>query len=89
MSISNEKKNELVKKFSQHEKDTGSSEVQIAILTERINNLANHFEDHKKDFHSRRGLLKMISRRKKLLAYLKRTKVEVYQKMLKELNLRR
>ena len=71
MSITTEKKKEVIKKFAIEKGDTGSPQVQIAILTERINNLTGHFKDHKKDVHSRRGLLKMVNRRRRLLDYLK------------------
>ena len=73
MSITDEKKQELISSYKVHESDTGSPEVQIAILTERIRNLTEHFKVHKKDFHSRRGLLKMVSQRRRMLDYLKKT----------------
>ena len=76
MSITTERKTELVKEFKQTENDTGSPEVQVAILTSRIVTLTEHFKEHKKDNHSRRGLLKMVSRRRRLLDYLKRTDIE-------------
>jgi small subunit ribosomal protein S15 len=76
-------------KVRRHERDTGSPEVQIALLTDRINSLAAHFDKHKKDHHSRRGLLKMIGQRRKLLDYLKRTDFATYQKVLKKLDLRK
>ena len=75
--------------FQLHEKDTGSADVQVAILTERINYLTQHLASHAKDHSTRRGLLKMVARRRKLLDYLKLTAVERYQKLLKSLNLRR
>lgn len=89
MSISQERKNELVKEYATSEGDTGSPEVQVAILTERINNLTGHFKTHKKDNHSRRGLLKMVSQRRRLLDYVKGKNVERYQDLIKRLGLRR
>lgn len=89
MSISQERKNELVKEYAKSEGDTGSPEVQVAILTERINNLTDHFKSHKKDNHSRRGLLKMVSQRRRLLDYVKGKNVERYQDLIKRLGLRR
>ena len=89
MSITAEKKTELVKKFARSEGDTGSPEVQVAILTERINNLTEHFKDNKKDNHSRRGLLKMVATRRKLLDYVKSRDEERYQALIGELGLRR
>jgi len=84
-----EQKQEIVKKFQKHPKDTGSPEVQIALLTARINHLTEHFKSHPKDHHSRRGLLKMVGKRRKLLEYLKREDFERYQKVVKELGLRK
>ncbi|NPA42353.1 MAG: 30S ribosomal protein S15 [Aquificae bacterium] len=85
MPLSKEKKWELIKSFQRHEQDTGSPEVQIAILTERINRLTEHMKKHKKDVHSRRGLIAMVNKRRKLLEYLKETDypkyVEIAQKM--------
>jgi len=72
-----------------HDKDTGSADVQVALLTERINHLTDHLKSHAKDHSSRRGLLKMVARRRSLLDYLKRTAEERYQKLLQELNLRK
>ena len=89
MSITAEKKQDVIKKFAREEGDTGSPQVQIAILTERINNLTGHFKDHKKDVHSRRGLLKMVNRRRRLLDYLKSKEEESYLKIIKELGLRK
>ncbi|MBE6447652.1 MAG: 30S ribosomal protein S15 [Alphaproteobacteria bacterium] len=86
MSIS---KSDIIKKFAVHEGDTGSSEVQVAILTARINSLGEHMVTHPKDFHSRRGLLSMVSRRRKLLDYLKRESNERYAALIKALGLRR
>lgn len=78
-----------MKQFGRTKTDTGSSEVQIALLTERIKVLTGHFKTHKKDFHSQRGLLKLISRRKKLLNYIKRSAPKIYQKTIQELSLRK
>lgn len=89
MSITKEKKAELIKKFGIKEGDTGSPEVQVAILTERINNLTGHFQTNKKDNHSRRGLLTMVATRRKLLDYVKRKNEERYQKLIAELGIRR
>ncbi|MGH1422396.1 MAG: 30S ribosomal protein S15 [Hyphomonas sp.] len=89
MSITPEKKLELIKKFATKEGDTGSPEVQVAILTERINNLTEHFQTNKKDNHSRRGLLTMVATRRKLLDYTKRKDVARYQKLIEELGIRR
>lgn len=89
MSITAARKAELIQKFAQGANDTGSPDVQIAVLTERINNLTGHFKDHKKDNHSRRGLLKMVSQRRKLLDYVKSKDEARYQGLLVELGLRR
>lgn len=89
MTITKEKKQTIIEKFKKHKTDTGSSDVQIAILTERINSLAEHFKVHKKDHHSRRGLLRMVNLRRKLLEYLKKTDSAEYQKILDKLNLRK
>ena len=89
MSITKEKKAELIKKFAVNEGDTGSPEVQVAILTERINNLTEHFQTNKKDNHSRRGLLTMVATRRKLLDYVKRKDEARYQKLIAELGIRR
>ena len=89
MSITKEKKAELIKKFAVNEGDTGSPEVQVAILTERINNLTQHFQTNKKDNHSRRGLLAMVATRRKLLDYVKRKDDARYQKLIAELGIRR
>lgn len=80
MSITSEDKQKLVSRFQRHHKDSGSSEVQISILTERIKNLTDHFKVHKKDHHSRKGLLALVSRRRKLLDYLKKRENQKYQK---------
>ncbi|GMR12385.1 MAG: 30S ribosomal protein S15 [Gemmatimonadota bacterium] len=79
---------EIIKKYRTHEDDVGSAPVQIAILTARINDLRSHFDAHKKDHHSRRGLLKMVGRRRRLLEYLKRTDAERYTGLLEDLGLR-
>ena len=88
MSIKDEVKKELISKFSINEKDTGSAEVQIAILTERIKNLIDHFKNHKHDNHSKRGLVSLVNNRKKLLSYLSKRDNEKYMKLIKELNIR-
>ncbi len=87
MSITAERKNELVKEFATHEGDTGSPEVQVAILTERIVNLTDHLKTHKKDFHSRRGLLIMVGQRRRLLDYLKRKETGRYEGLIQRLGL--
>ena len=89
MSITKEKKQEVIKKHKIHDKDTGSSFVQIAVLTERINTLGAHFKSHVKDHHSRRGLLKLVSQRRKLLDFLKRENKDAYQKLIVDLDLRK
>ncbi|MEL6919552.1 MAG: 30S ribosomal protein S15 [Pseudomonadota bacterium] len=89
MSITAERKAELIQKFATNAGDTGSPEVQVAVLTERINNLTEHFKGHKKDNHSRRGLLKMVSQRRKLLDYVKGKEEARYQKLISELGIRR
>ena len=81
-------KSSTVQKYRTHETDTGSARVQVAILTERINYLTEHFRAHKKDHHGRRGLLKMVGKRRRLLHYLKRTDVDGYRKIVQELGLR-
>lgn len=89
MTIVQEKKKSLIDSFKQSEKDTGSAPVQIALLTERINLLTEHFKIHKKDRHSRHGLLKLVSQRRKLLDFLKRESSEQYQEILDKLELRK
>jgi small subunit ribosomal protein S15 len=89
MSITPERKQELIRAFARAEGDTGSPEVQVAILTERINNLTEHFKQHHKDNHSRRGLLKLVSQRRKLLDYLKRKDENRYRDLIQKLGLRR
>ncbi|MBE6149827.1 MAG: 30S ribosomal protein S15 [Firmicutes bacterium] len=89
MALTKERKAELVKQFGKNENDTGSIEVQIAILTEDINNLTEHLKEHKHDHHSRRGLLKMVGKRRSLLNYLFKTDVTRYREVIKALNLRK
>jgi len=89
MSISKERKTEIINEFKVHENDTGSPEVQIAILTEEINNLNTHLKVHKKDHHSRRGLLKMVGTRRNLLTYLRDNDVVRYRDLIEKLGLRR
>ena len=89
MSITGVRKVELIGEFAQKSDDTGSPEVQVAVLTERISNLTEHFKAHKKDVHSRRGLLMMVSKRRRLLDYLKSKDQDRYQKLIERLNLRR
>ena len=89
MSITSDRKGELIGKFAAQDGDTGSPEVQVAILTERISNLTEHLKTHKKDFHSRRGLLVMVGKRRRLLDYVKRKDVNRYQKLIGELGIRR
>ena len=89
MALVKEKKQQLVKEFAKNEKDTGSAEVQIAILTEEINALTKHLTEHKHDYHSRRGLLKKVGRRKSLLAYLAKKDINSYREVIKKLGLRK
>ena len=89
MSITTERKSEVISEFATHEGDTGSPEVQVAILTERIFNLTEHLKVHRKDFRSRRGLLIMVGQRRRLLDYLKRKEVPRYETLIKSLGLRR
>ncbi len=89
MSVTKETKQNLISKHQKNTRDTGSSEVQVAILTARIKDLTDHFKGHPKDHHSRRGLLMMVSRRKKLLNYLKRNDYPQYSKLIQELELRK
>ena len=89
MSITAERKQELIKEYATKDGDTGSPEVQVAILSERISNLTEHFKDHKKDNHSRRGLLKLVSNRRSLLDYLKKIDEGRYQVLIGKLGLRR
>ena len=87
--LAKEEKAKLIKKFAKNEKDVGSAEVQIAILTKEIENLTEHLKVHKHDYHSNRGLLMKVGRRKKLLEYLKNNDVKSYRVVIKELNLRK
>ena len=89
MALHPDEKAEIINKFARSEGDTGSPEVQIAILTTRINQLQSHFADHKKDHHSYRGLLKMVGRRRRLLSYLRKRDIERYRVLIKELGLRK
>ncbi|GIP46616.1 30S ribosomal protein S15 [compost metagenome] len=89
MALTQERKQQLIQEHKTHESDTGSPEVQIAILTENIVNLTDHLRTHKKDHHSRRGLLKMVGQRRKLLAYLKNKDVRRYSALIEKLGLRR
>ncbi|WP_274361414.1 30S ribosomal protein S15 [Paenibacillus thermotolerans] len=89
MALTQERKQQLIEEFKVHPTDTGSPEVQIAILTENINGLTQHLREHKKDHHSRRGLLKMVGQRRKLLAYLKNNDVKRYSTLIEKLGLRR
>ena len=89
MALSVEAKKELMDKYGKHEGDTGSPEVQIALLTARISELTGHFQTHKKDFHSRQGLLKLVGRRRNLLNYLRKTDVQRYRAIIEQLGLRK
>ena len=89
MSISLERKSGLISEYARKQGDTGSPEVQVAILTERINNLTEHFKTHQKDLHSRRGLLMMVSRRRRLLDYLRRNDTSRYGELIQRLGLRK
>ncbi|WP_134686283.1 30S ribosomal protein S15 [Brevibacillus migulae] len=89
MALTQERKNQLIQEYRTHDNDTGSAEVQIALLTENINSLNDHLRTHKKDHHSRRGLLKMVGQRRNLLNYLKETDVTRYRTLVDRLGLRR
>ena len=89
MSLTKEKKQELIQKFGKSENDSGTAEVQIAILTQRINELTEHFGKHSKDHSSRRGLMKMVGKRRRLLDYLTKKDIERYRAIIKELNIRK
>ena len=89
MVLTAENKKEIIEKFKIHEKDTGSSKVQVALLTKRINELTNHFKAHPKDHHSRRGLLKMVGQRRRFLNYLKKKDPVDYKELIQELGLRK
>ena len=88
MALDKDRKQQVISKFRKHEADSGSPEVQIALLTERINSLGAHFKLHARDHHSRRGLLKMVGQRKRLLNYLKKKDLEGYRALIKELGIR-
>jgi small subunit ribosomal protein S15 len=89
MSVTKDQKRSIIDQHRQHEHDTGSPEIQVALLTERINQLTEHFKVHQKDHHSRRGLLKMVGKRRRLLEYLKGKDISRYQSLIRELGLRR
>lgn len=89
MTLASEERQQIVEKFGAHENDSGSTAVQIAQLTARIENLTDHFREHGQDHHGRRGLLKMVGRRRRLLDYMRRTDFEAYRSLIKELGLRR
>ena len=89
MALTKEKKQELIKKFAKNEKDTGSAEVQIAILTEEINELTEHLKVHTHDYHSRRGLLKKVGQRRNMLQYLANKDIQSYREVIKKLGLRK
>lgn len=88
MTISKERKAELIQEFGKHEGDSGSAEVQVAILTDRIRELTEHMKVHKKDYHTRRGLLMLVGRRRRLLVYIKNRNVEEYRALIQKLGLR-
>lgn len=88
MALESEKKEKIIKKYALHKGDTGSPEVQVALLTEKIKELSEHLKDHKKDDHSRKGLIKMVGKRRRLLEYLKSTEAERYAKLAKSLSLK-
>jgi small subunit ribosomal protein S15 len=89
MALTAGQKQKIIKEFQSHPNDSGSPEVQIALLTKRISYLTEHFKDHKKDFHSRRGLLKLVDQRKRLLNYLKNKNIDRYRKLIEQLGLRK
>jgi small subunit ribosomal protein S15 len=89
MALTKAEKQDIISKFGKTASDTGSTEVQVAMLTAQIQSLSNHMQTHKKDFHSQRGLLKMVGRRKRLLSYLEKTDYEGYKRLIQELGLRR
>lgn len=88
MALDEQEKQKIIEKYQLHENDRGSAPVQIAILTARINHLREHFDDHRQDHHSRRGLLRMVGRRRKLLDYLRRKDLQQYRELLEDLGLR-
>ncbi|GAA1561777.1 MULTISPECIES: 30S ribosomal protein S15 [Brevibacterium] len=89
MALSTAEKQEIIKEYATHEGDTGSPEVQVALLTRRITELTEHFKDHKHDHHSRRGLLLLVGQRRRMLKYLQRVEIERYRSLIKRLGLRR
>lgn len=89
MNLSKEEKMDIIQKYGENENDSGKAEVQIALLTARINKLTEHFGNHKKDHHSRRGLMMMVGKRRRLLNYITRKDIERYRSIIKELNLRK
>ncbi len=89
MAVAKEKKTEVIESFKVHSRDTGSADVQIALITQRINDLSGHFKTHKKDHHSRRGLLSLVGRRRSLLAYLKKKDAKKYKEIIEKLKLRK
>lgn len=89
MSLLKDKKQQVIKSYRKHERDTGSASVQIALLTERINQLTEHFKQHAKDHHSRRGLLRMVGQRRRLLSYIKKEDKEQYEELLGKLSLKK
>jgi len=89
MSLEKKQKESVIEKFKTHKKDTGSSQVQIALITERINSLTEHFKYHKKDHHSRQGLLQLVNKRRRLLKYLKEEDKAEYENIIKKLDLRK
>lgn len=88
MSLTHKQKERVTKEVKRHEKDSGSPEYQIAMFTEKIKKLTSHLKKNKKDFHSRRGLLKMVSKRRKLMAYLQKTNEKIYKKVVKKLGIK-
>ena len=89
MALSQQQKQDVIGKFATHQKDSGSARVQVALITSRVNDLQAHFEKNPKDFHSRRGLLKLVGRRKRLLEYVRREDIQEYRKLIEELGLRK
>ena len=89
MVLVKDRKTKIIEDFKMHARDTGSAEVQIALLTERINSLGDHFKQHKKDFHSRRGLLMLVGRRRRLLDFLKKKDTKKYEEVIEKLSLRK
>ncbi|MCF6514894.1 30S ribosomal protein S15 [Lactobacillus sp. S2-2] len=89
MALTKERKNEIIKEFAQHDGDTGSTEVQIAVLTADITEINEHMKEHKKDYHSQRGLMKKIGHRRNLLSYLRKNNVQSYRELIQKLGLRR